>query len=376
MEYRIFCGDKVSALGFGCMRFPQTADGHINKTAAEAMLDAAYKAGVNYFDTAYPYHNGESEPFVGAYLSKLPRKSFFVATKLPVWEIKTPGDARTLFQKQLDRLQVKYVDFYLLHSLDRGRFEKMAELGVIDYLAAEQQAGRIRHLGFSFHDEYEVFERIAKYRTWDFCQIQYNYMDTEEQAGERGRSLAESLGIPLIIMEPVKGGSLAGLPAGIVRPFTEIHSDKTPASWALRFAAGKSDVKVVLSGMSTEEQLRDNLSTFSPLVPLDAREQAAVSSVRETIKSRIRNGCTACRYCMPCPYGVDIPRNFKIWNDWGMYENRNSAAYEWKMIAADKKSADLCRKCGSCETKCPQKLHIRGDLETLGKELSPFVAAQ
>ncbi len=375
MEYRNFCGDRVSVLGFGCMRFPQTADGHINKPAAEAMLDAARKAGVNYFDTAYPYHNGESEPFVGAYLSKLPRESFFVATKLPVWEVNSLEDAHTLFQKQLGRLQLKYADFYLLHALDRGRFEKMVKLGVVDYLLEEQKAGRIRHLGFSFHDGYDTFELIVKYRKWDFCQIQYNYMDTEEQAGERGRSLAEQNGIPLIIMEPVKGGSLANLPPEIVSPFTAIHSASTPASWALRFAAGKGGVKVVLSGMSTEGQLRDNLATFSPFVPLDAQEEAAVVSVRKAIKTRIRNGCTACRYCMPCPYGVDIPRNFKVWNDWGMYGNKNSVSYDWKMMTSDKANAELCRKCGACETKCPQKIHIRDDLETLGKEISSIVSA-
>jgi uncharacterized protein len=376
MEYRTFCGDAVSALGFGCMRFPQTDGGHIDEQAAETMLTAAYDAGVNYFDTAYPYHNGESEPFVGTYLAKLPRKSFFVATKLPVWEVNTLDDARTLFQKQLNRLQMDYIDFYLLHALSRDRFEKMVKLGVVDYLVKEQQAGRIRHLGFSFHDEYDAFEQIVKYRKWDFCQIQYNYMDTDEQAGERGRSLAEKNGIPVIIMEPVKGGSLANLPAEVIRPFTGLHPEKTPASWALRFASGQPGVTVVLSGMSSEAQLYDNLSTFSPLTVLDGQELAAVDSVRAAIKSRIRNGCTACRYCMPCPYGVDIPRNFKIWNDWGMYQNRGSAGYEWKMVNADKAGAELCMKCGACEAKCPQKIYIRDDLEALKKEVPSFAAVR
>jgi uncharacterized protein len=369
MDYRIFCGDRVSALGFGCMRFPQTADGHIDRQRAKTMLQEAYGAGVNYFDTAWPYHNRESEPFVGEYLSELPRSSFFVATKLPVWELHKTEDAATFFHAQLEHLRTDYIDFYLLHALSKERFENVLKLGVIDYLLSEQKAGRIRHLGFSFHDSYDAFERILKYRKWDFCQIQYNYMDTEEQAGERGRSLAEKLGIPLIIMEPVKGGSLANLPPEIIRPFTDLHSDKTAASWALRFAATSAGVKVVLSGMSTEEQLRDNLATFSPVIPMNSQETAAVDQVRKAIRSRTRNGCTACRYCMPCPFGVDIPRNFKLWNSWGMYENRNGTAFEWNSMSADKKTADMCRKCGACESKCPQKLHIRDDLEKLRKEL-------
>lgn len=369
MDYKNFCGDSVSALGFGCMRFPQAADGHIDKKRAEKMLDAAYKSGINYFDTAYPYHNGESEPFVGNYTSKLKRDSFFLATKLPVWEVKTLEDAKQLFQKQLDRLQTNYIDFYLLHALSKDRFEKMIKLGTIEYLLTEQKAGRIRHLGFSFHDDYSVFEQIIKYRKWDFCQIQYNYMDTEEQAGEKGRKLAEKMGVPIIVMEPVKGGSLANLPENIVQPFTDLHADKTPASWALRFVAGQTNVKVVLSGMSSEEQLQDNIMTFSPLLPLSQKELSAVSSVRQSIRHRIRNGCTSCRYCMPCPHGVDIPHNFKVWNEWGMYANKSSTTNEWNILKTEKKDAGQCIECGLCETKCPQGIHIREDLKNVRKEI-------
>ncbi len=369
MDYRTFCTDKVSTLGFGCMRFPQTSNGEIDEERAFKLLKSAYESGINYYDTAYPYHNGKSEPFLGKFLSTLKRNSFFVATKLPVWEVSSLEDAKNLFQKQLDRLQLNYIDFYLLHALNQSRFDKMVNLKVIDYLLKEQKKERIRHLGFSFHDSFKAFQNIITYRKWDFCQIQYNYMDTEEQAGEKGRKLATTLGIPLIIMEPVKGGSLANLPAEVSKTFTKIHSDKTPAFWALRYAAEQNDVCVVLSGMSAEDQLKDNINTFSPFVPLSEDEEKAVLLTKETIKKRIRNGCTGCNYCMPCPFGVDIPRNFKIWNNWGMYENKNGTFYEWKMIISEKKAADLCQKCGACEEKCPQNLPIRTDLTKSFKEL-------
>jgi uncharacterized protein len=369
MDYKIFCGDKVSALGFGCMRLPQTADGHIDSERTHRMFDRAREAGINYFDTAWPYHNGESEPFTGSYFATVSRSSFYLATKLPVWEVKERSDAETIFARQLERLQTTYIDFYLLHALNTERFDKMVETGTVDYLLSEQKAGRIRHFGFSFHDGYDSFERILSYRNWDFCQIQYNYMDTEEQAGERGRALAERRGIPLIVMEPVKGGSLTNLPADVVRPFTELKSDASTASWAVRFAAGRPDVKVVLSGMSNEAQLEDNIRTFSPFIPLSTEETAAVGSVRAAIESRIRNGCTGCQYCMPCPFGVDIPQNFRIWNDWGMYGNKNGTIWSLSMLKKDGKTAGLCRKCGACETKCPQKLPIRSDLAALEGEL-------
>lgn len=287
MEYRNFekLGVSPSLLGFGCMRFPLNEDGSICEPEAEKMLDTAIGAGVTYIDTAYPYHNGDSEPFLGHVLKKYNRKDFFLATKLPIWNVKTLEDAKRLFQEQLDRLQVDYVDFYLLHCLDKEKWQTVLDLGLIPYFEEMKQQGKIRFFGFSFHDDYEVFETIATYRPWDFCQIQYNYIDTDIQAGDKGYALTEKLGIPLVIMEPVKGGSLAQLPEDVTLPFREARPDSSISSWALRWVASKPNVKVVLSGMSTMEQVEDNLHTFGNFEPLSQEEAALVSQVADALKS-------------------------------------------------------------------------------------------
>ena len=275
MEYRAFEKLRVSPslLGFGCMRFPQNPDGTIDEAEAAKLLDTAIKAGVNYIDTAYPYHNGESEPFLGRTLKKYPRNSFYLATKLPMWDIKTPEDVKKIFDSQLERLQTDYVDFYLIHCLDKEKWQQVLDLNVIPFLEEMKQQGKIRFLGFSFHDDFDTFKKILTYRTWDFCQIQYNYIDTEIQAGDRGYELTEELGIPLVIMEPVKGGSLASLPEEIAARFTDFDPLHSLASWALRWVASKPNVKVVLSGMSTMEQVQDNLETFTHFTPLSLKEK-------------------------------------------------------------------------------------------------------
>ncbi len=361
-------GIDTSILGFGCMRFP-TVDGNIDEPLAEQMLDRAYAAGVNYFDTAYPYHNGQSEPFVGRVMSKYPRDSFFFATKLPLWSVNSLDDAKRLFKEQLEHLRSEYVDFYLLHACNRERFDKMVDLGVVDYLVSEKEAGRIRNLGFSFHDNFDAFRHIIEYRDWDFCQIQYNYMDREDQAGDAGVALAEALNIPLVIMEPVKGGSLATLPEDVTRPFRAIDPDASTASWALRFVASRENVKVVLSGMSTPEQLEDNLKTFTDFKPLIEEEESAVEEVAETLRKRVFNGCTGCRYCMPCPNGVNIPGNFSIWNDYGMYNNAGRTKWKWEHDFADDVKAKNCVECGLCEEACPQHISIRENLKELQEML-------
>lgn len=372
MEYRNFekLGVSPSLLGFGCMRFPLNEDGSICEPEAEKMLDTAISAGVTYIDTAYPYHNGDSEPFLGRVLKKYNRKDFFLATKLPIWNVKTLEDAKRLFQEQLDRLQVDYVDFYLLHCLDKEKWQTVLDLGLIPYFEEMKQQGKIRFFGFSFHDDYEVFETIATYRPWDFCQIQYNYIDTDIQAGDKGYALTEKLGIPLVIMEPVKGGSLAQLPEDVTLPFREARPDSSISSWALRWVASKPNVKVVLSGMSTMEQVEDNLHTFGNFEPLSQEEAALVSQVADAIKKRTKNGCTGCAYCMPCPFGVDIPRNFRIWNDLSMYGNKEKAKHSFFQELDVSARADQCQKCGKCETVCPQSISIRENLETAARELN------
>lgn len=361
-------GASPSLLGFGCMRFPTTPEGKIDRPRAQAMIDRAYESGVRYFDTAYPYHAGESEPFVGEALKKYDRKSLYIATKLPMWKIESAQQAKEVFEEQLAHLQTDYIDFYLFHALAQDRWDKMLEQELIPIFEQYQREGKIRHLGFSFHDSYEVFERIATYRQWDFCQLQLNYMDTDEQAGLRGYALCEQLNMPVVVMEPIKGGSLATLPEDIEAALKAMRPDMSVASWALRYVGSLPNVKVILSGMSTEEQVEDNLKTFADFESLSPAELRAVGDAVRTIRSRIKNGCTGCRYCMPCPFGVDIPRNFSVWNEYGMYGVKDRAKHRYADISVDAR-ADQCRKCGKCEKECPQHLPIREHLDAVAKEL-------
>ena len=362
-------GIETSLLGFGCMRFPTLEDGKIDEILAEKMLDQAMAQGVTYYDTAFPYHNGDSEPFVGRVLNKYDRSSYYLATKLPVWMVETREDAEKIFEDQLKRLDKEYVDFYLLHALDKERFEKVKKLGLIEMCEKFRQEGKIRYLGFSFHDDYEVFEEIINSYDWDFCQIQYNYMDTDVQAGDKGYALAEQKGIPMVIMEPVRGGLLAGFSDDIEEMFRETRPDQSIASWALRWVGSHKNVKVILSGMSTPEQVEDNLKTFDHFEVLSEKEQDTVKRVVDTLKGRVQNGCTGWRYCMPCPSGVDIPGSFRIWNDYHIYQIYSFVQNRWeKELSADAKPEN-CVECGACEEQCPQKISIREHLKRVQAEL-------
>lgn len=377
MEYRKMqnIGVEVSLLGFGCMRFPLHKDGKINEAMASKMIDLAYRNGVNYFDTAYGYHGGESEKFTGKALSRYDRSTYYLATKLPCWYVKTIEDAERIFNEQLQRLKTDYVDFYLLHALNRKSFDQMVELGVLEFCENLRKEGKIKYFGFSFHDDYDAFEHIIRYHKWDFCQLQLNYMDMEEQAGLRGYNLAQELGIPVIVMEPVKGGNLARLPQSASKYFKALALDKSVSSFALRYVGSMPNVKVILSGMSTLRQVADNLSTFDKFVPLSDEEQQAVEKVRTVLRARVKNSCTACKYCMPCPAGVDIPRNFAIWNKYGIYRNKNDIKWNWENGFKDEEKAKHCVQCGKCEKVCPQKISIREDLKKLQAELDAVCAS-
>ena len=362
-------GIETSLLGFGCMRFPTTAEGKIDREQAEKMLDKAYEMGVNYFDTAYPYHDGESELFVGSAMKKYDRSSFYLATKLPLWKIEKLEDVEETFNEQLQKLQMDYVDFYLMHAVSKDRWDKMVAMGVVEKLEQLKEEGKIRYLGFSFHDEYEVFEEVLRYRDWDFCQIQLNYMDTEIQAGMKGYALTEELDIPLVIMEPIKGGSLAAFAEDITAKFRGLDPDASTASFALRWIGTLPNVKVVLSGMSNMEQVEDNLKTFGEFKPLSDEEQKTIKEIVDLINSRVQNGCTGCAYCMPCPAGVDIPGCFKAWNTYHMYQNYNVVKWSWEKAIGEAKQAKNCIKCGKCEKVCPQKIQIRENLERVQADL-------
>ncbi|MDE6419060.1 MAG: aldo/keto reductase, partial [Lachnospiraceae bacterium] len=339
MEKRTWnnCGVETSLLGFGCMRFPTLENGQIDEKRTERMLDEAMAAGVNYYDTAYPYHGGESERVVGRLMKKYDRSSFYLATKLPVWLVKTKEDVTRYFEEQLSKLQTDYIDFYLLHALGKDRWADVKKIGILDVLEEYQRQGCIKQLGFSFHDDYACFEEILRYRKWDFCQIQYNYMDAQEQAGDRGYALTEELGVPLVIMEPVKGGSLAKLPEEVEKTYRALKPDASTASFALRWVGSHPNVKVVLSGMSSEEQVRDNVHIFTDFEPLSEEEQACIKEAVKTLRARVKNGCTGCRYCMPCPFGVNIPGTFKLWNTYHTYQNYWSVNWGWENMKAEEK---------------------------------------
>lgn len=367
MEYKHIktMDTRPSLLGLGCMRFPLNENNEIEETIAEQMLDKAIREGVNYIDTAYPYHNGQSEIFVGKILKKYPRNQLYLASKLPIWLLNTKEDVKALFEKQLERLQVDTIDFYLIHALDKEKWQKVIDLEVIPFLETMKQAGKIRYLGFSFHDDYETFQNILLYHDWDFCQIQLNYMDTQIQAGMKGYQLAEKLEIPIIVMEPIKGGRLVNLPDDLKERLIDSDPSCSIASWALRWVAGLPNVKVVLSGMSSMKQVIDNLKTFRSFTPLNDNELQLIETIANELRSRVKNGCTGCGYCMPCPFGVDIPANFKLYNEAAMYPKDERIRRQY--LELGNKKAQYCQKCGKCESECPQHISIRDDLIEVSK---------
>jgi len=368
MQYRSFgrLDWKASALGFGCMRFP-TPDGNrfsgiIDEAESLRMVRHAIDNGVNYVDTAYVYHDGQSEKLLGKALKDGYREKVRLANKLPVWMVESPEDFDRLLNEQLQRLQTDHIDFYLLHALSRSRWREIVLKH--DLLARAEAAlvdGRIRHLGFSFHDEYEAFEEIVKGSDlWSFCQIQYNYMDTENQAGTRGLKLAASKGLAVVVMEPLMGGRLADPPKDVREAMARYPVRRSPVEWALQWLWDQPEVSVILSGMSAMEQVEENLSfadrsgvgSFSPA------EQALIAEVREKYSKRIVIPCSKCNYCMPCPNGVWIPANFEFFNFAHLYDNVADAQFRYKIFLTEMQRASACIACGQCEELCPQKIAI------------------
>ncbi len=352
------------------MRMPTTSDGKIDRIESERMLQRSYEAGVTYFDTAYTYHQGESESFLGTFLQRYDRASYQVATKLPHWQVKSIEDVKRIFAEQLERLKVEYVDFYLLHAIGAKAFDKLVAVGALEYLIEQQQAGKILHLGFSFHQVYEDFAYILNYRSWDFCQIQYNYLDTEEQAGRAGYELATELGVPLVIMEPIKGGSLVNLGDDLAKRLTALDPSQTPASWALRWVADHPNVKVILSGMSTYEQVEENIATLRKPTPLSVEETSELEEIANIMRKRVGNSCTGCAYCIPCPHGVDIPGNFSLWNRARMFETYEVVQQAWENEAFASERPHACTACGVCLPLCPQMIDIPNDLIKADEELA------
>lgn len=358
---------ETSLLGFGCMRF-KTINGKIDENKALELIDKAYKSKINYFDTAIPYTDGQNEAFVGKALKKYPRESFFLATKFSMACYKTKEEAMQTIDKQLKELQTDYIDFYLVHALSKERFAKFKEWNMYEELLKWKKEGKIKHIGFSFHDSYEVFMDILNTYDWEFVQIQLNYMDINIQQGIKGYYELEKRNIPVIVMEPVKGGKLASFNKEISKEFTN-RSDASIASWALRWVGSLKGVKVILSGMNEMEQLDDNLNTFINFKPLSEDEQKVISQVREKLLKINKVGCTNCKYCMPCPRNVDIPGVFRIYNNYAMYDNKSSAKWEYSEFIKDKEDMSQCIKCGTCIKKCPQGINPIEVFEKIKEEM-------
>ncbi|QRN82273.1 aldo/keto reductase [Chloroflexota bacterium] len=367
MKYRKFgsLDWKVSALGFGAMRLPVLDDdsGKINEPLAMEMIRHAIDSGVNYVDTAYPYHQEQSEPFVGKVLKDGYRDKVKLATKMPSWLVKEAADFDRLLEEQLRRLDVDHIDFYLLHALNARWWATYKKLDVFSWAEKKMAEGLFDHLCFSFHDDYPVFEEIVNgYDNWTLAQIQYNYMDTNYQAGTKGLKLAADKGLAVVVMEPLRGGRLAKNPAPpkVEEVWAKSEYDWSPAAWALQWVWNQSEVSTVLSGMSTMQQVEENLETasHSGIDQLTAQDLALIAKAKEAYESLAPIPCTQCEYCLPCPNGVSIPKIFAIYNEAIMYDEFSDSRWIYMNQFSAEARADNCIECGECEAVCPQSIEI------------------
>jgi predicted aldo/keto reductase-like oxidoreductase len=368
----------VSALGFGCMRLPIIGGDptNIDEDKAIKMIRYAIDSGVNYVDTAYPYHgtgfasSGASEPFVAKALKDGYRERVNLATKLPSWLIKTRADMDKYLNEQLERLETDVIDFYLVHSLNADVWPVLKAAGITEFLDQAIKEGKIKQAGFSFHDQVGLFKEIVDYYDWSFCQIQYNYLDEEYQAGRDGLEYAAKKGLGIVIMEPIRGGNIVNLPQEAQAIIDQADVKRTPAEWALRWVWNHPEVSVVLSGMTIMDHVVENLKVAQEAQAnsLTVKEMAIIDAIKKIFKEKIKVNCTACSYCMPCPSGINIPGCFSTYNDYWVFDATPAAKqrYEiWSKIAAP---ASKCVECGKCESHCPQGIAIRTELKKV-KEL-------
>ena len=377
MNYRTFgkLDWKPSALGFGTMRLPTVGEDPsvIDEQQAITMLRTGIDGGITYVDTAYSYHGGKSETLVGKALQEGYRGKVHLATKMPSWLIESQADMTGRFEEQLQRMQTDHVEFYLLHALDAARWHKLRDAGVLEWAHERIREGRIGHLGFSFHDTNTVFREIVDaYQEWTFCQIQYNFLDEETQAGTDGLHYAASRGLGIVVMEPLRGGKLAVPNAEISAMWGTASTKRSAADWALDWVWNHPEVSLLLSGMSTLAQVQQNLDAagVSATGMLAPGELDLIASVRDAYNALIRVPCTACSYCMPCPQGVNIPGMFQLVNEGSMFGSWDTQRKRYAQMKSEGSSADSCIRCGACEDKCPQHIAIRDELANVAEQLT------
>jgi len=368
MYYKDFKGEKISALGFGTMRLPVDGSGHIDQQHFERMVDEAIDNGVNYFDTAWPYHDSLSETACGIALGKHPRDKWMLADKFPGHQHITDLDPQKYFEAQLKKCKVDYFDFYLMHNVCENSIDVYRNAEVLEYFIRQKESGRIRHLGFSAHAEVPLLKEVLK--MWEgkmeFCQIQLNYLDWTLQNARVKCNILEREGIPVWVMEPLHGGALANLPESQAARLKSIRPDASIASWALRWLQSLPNIGVVLSGMSNQDQMKDNLATYQTEDPTSPEESALLLDIAEKIKGGVP--CTKCRYCVDeCPMDLDIPRMMHLYNDFNFSVN-----YTVRMIVEslpEDKRPHACVGCGRCAAMCPQKIDIPHVMSTLADKL-------
>mgnify|MGYP005818188603 FL=1 len=368
-----YLGESIKKLGFGLMRLPMIGE-EIDMEQTKRMVDTFMEKGFTYFDTAYVYIGGKSEVALKeAVVDRYPRDSFQCATKLPLWDLKEPQEMEKIFQESLDRAGLEYYDFYLLHAMSAERVAKADELGAWDFMKRLKAEGRAKHIGFSFHDTAEALEDILKaHPEMEFVQLQINYADWESESVQSRKcyEVARKYNKPVIIMEPVRGGSLAIMPPQVQQVFKEAEPENSVASWAVRYCASLEGIVTVLSGMSTEEQLNDNVSYMENFQPLNEGERATVQKVVDILNSLPTIPCTACKYCVDgCPQKINIPGIFKAMNDLTLYNNEVTARRSYDNAVGEGGKAGDCIQCGACEVHCPQKIEI---IETLKKAAETF----
>lgn len=368
MKYRNFgqLDWQVSVLGFGVMRLPtikgDPSGERVDEDEAIRMIRWAIDQGVNYIDTAYPYHDGTSEIVLGKALKDGYGRRVRVATKSPVWLIKKAEDFDTYMDEQLKRLQADHVDFYLFHGLNRKTWrDVILKFDLLKRAEAAIRDGRIRYLGFSFHDDFDSFKEIVDgYDAWSFCQIQYNYMDTENQAGTKGLKYAASKGLAVVVMEPLLGGRLANPPKPVKEILEQDGKGRSPSDLALQWIWSQREVSVILSGMSTMGQVEGNIRSadLSSIGSIGMDDLELIDRIRAKYREKIPISCTNCRYCMPCPSGVDIPSNLELFNNGFIHDDMSTARTTYSRFFEEKERAGACTQCKECEEKCPQKLPI------------------